>query len=95
MKWLELIKVQAASGREGKTEEELAGLAKDILHNTGSSDLLDTVLYNHASIPGCFAVQLTWDTEAPRIQGSLMGLRLTQTVKFFGLGDHSIWIAKV
>lgn len=94
MKWLESIKLQTASGLESRTEEELAALVKDVRNNPDSLGLLAAVFYNHASIPGCFAMQLTWDTETPKIQGSLLGLRLTQTVKFFGMVDHSVWISK-
>ena len=94
MKWLEVIKVQTASGLESRTEEELAALAKDVLNNQSSSGLLETVLYSHASIPGCFAMQLIWDTDTPNIQGSLLGLRLTQNMKSFGMVDHSVWIGK-
>jgi hypothetical protein len=94
MKWLEMIKVQTASGSESRTEEEFAALLKDVLNNPGSLGLLETALYNHASNPGCFAMQLAWDTETTKIQGSLLGLRLTQTVKSFGMVDHSVWIGK-
>jgi hypothetical protein len=94
MKWLESIKLQTASGLESRTEEELGALVKDVLNNPDSFGFLEAVLYKHASIPGCFAMQLTWDTETPKIQGSLLGLRLTQTVKSFGVVDHSVWISK-
>ena len=94
MKWLETIKVETASGLENKTEEELAALIKTVPNNPDALGLLETVLYNHASVPGCFAMQLTWDTETPKIQGSLLGLRLTQTVKSFGMVDHSVWVGK-
>jgi hypothetical protein len=94
MKWLEMIKVQTASGQERGAEEELAAFVREILNDPGSSGLLETVLYQHASVPGCFAVQLTWDREAPGLQGSVLGLRLTQTVKSFGLVNHSVWIEK-
>jgi len=94
MKWFEMIKVQAATGLESKAEDKLAALVKDVINSPDSSGLLETALYNHASIPGCFAMQLAWDTETPNIQGSLLGLRLTQTVKSFGMVDHSVWIGK-
>ena len=94
MKWLETIKVQTASGLESRAEDELAALVEDVLNNSHASGLLETVLYSHASVPGCFAMQLSWDTETPKIQGSLLGLRLTQTVKSFGMVDHSVWIGK-
>lgn len=92
MKWLEMIKVQAAIGLESRAENKLAALAKDVLNSPESSGLIETAVYNHAYIPGCFAMQLAWNTETPKIQGSLPGLRLTQTVKSLGMVDHSVWI---
>ena len=94
MKCLEIIKVQAATGLESEAEDNLAALAKDALNSPDSSGLLETALYNHVSIPGCFAMQLAWDTETPNIHGSLLGLRLTQTMKSLGMVDHSVWIGK-
>ena len=92
MKWLEMIKVQTATGLETKAEDKFAALLKDVLNSPDSSGLTETALYNHASIPGCFAMQLAWDTETPKIHGSLLGLRLTQTMKSLGMVDHSVWI---
>ena len=94
MKWLEMIKVQTAAGHESRAEGELRAMIKDIRKTYNTTDMQEVVLYDHASIPGCFTVQLTWDTNTPEFQGSLLGLRLTQSVKTFGLVDHSVWIEK-
>lgn len=87
-----MIKVQTATGHEGKAEGELRALIKDIRKSSDWPGLHETVLYDHASIPGCFVMQLTWDSEMSDSQGSLLGLRLVQTAKSFGLADHSVWI---
>ena len=92
MKWLEMIKAQTAAGQESRAEGELRALIEDIRKSFNTPDLLEIVLYYHASIPGCFTMQLIWDTRTPEFQGSLLGLRLTQSVKTFGLVDHSVWI---
>jgi len=92
MKWLETIKVQAAGDQEGVMEKELTALAHDLGKAPECPGLVETALYSHASVPGHFAIRLFWDTQCLQIQGSLLGLSLTQTLKAFGLVDHSVWI---
>jgi hypothetical protein len=53
---------------------------------------LEAALYSHASVPGHFAIRLFWDTECPQIRGSIVGLSLAESLKAFGLVDHSVWI---
>jgi hypothetical protein len=43
-------------------------------------------------VPGCFALRLFWDTDDPQPRGSLLGMSLAQSLKTFGLVDHSVWI---
>jgi len=90
--WLETIKVQAADGQESAIENELTELAPDVRKNPDCPGLVEAALYSHASVPGYFAIRLFWDTDCPQIRGSLLGLSLTQTLKAFGLVDHSVWI---
>ena len=92
MKWLEMIKLQTATDFEREASDKIAELARDVLNSRESSGLREITFYNHAFIPGCFAMQLAWDTEIPKIHGSLLGLRLTQTMKSLGLVDHSLWM---
>ena len=94
MKWLETIKIQAASGQEGVLESELRGLVKNMLKSSESPGLPAVTLYKHVSVPGCFAVHLLWDTKSAEIRGSMFGMRLTQSFKIFGMVDHSAWIRK-
>lgn len=92
MRWLETIKVQAAGGQDSTVENELMALAHDLRKSPDCPGLLEAALYSHASLPGHFAIRLLWDTKCPQIQGSLLGLSLTQALKAFGLVDHSVWI---
>ncbi len=95
MKWLETIRVQTAGSQGNSIENELISLAHEVRKSNDSPGLLDAVYYNHASVPRFFAVRLFWDTEVPKFRGSLLGLRLTQVLKGFGLVDHAVWIEKV
>jgi hypothetical protein len=94
MKWLETIKVQTAIGFETAMEKEFKVLMKDLLTKTRSLGLEKAHIYNHASVPGYFAICLTWETEVPQTTGSLIGLNLSQAYKAFGLVDHSVWVEK-
>ena len=92
MRWLETIKVQSATGKEKTTENELSILVREIRKNTDRQGLRAATVSSHASLPGCFALRLFWDTDDPQSRGSLLGLSLTQNLKVFGLVDHSVWI---
>jgi hypothetical protein len=92
MRWLETIKVQSATGKEKTTENELAILLREIRKNTERKGLLEASVSSHASVPGCFALRLFWDTDDPQSRGSLLGMSLAQSLKIFGLVNHSVWI---
>ncbi len=95
MKWLEAIKVQAASGQENVTQHELKTLTQDVCNSSEVPGLLETMLHQHALIPGCFVIHLFWETESPNVQGSTLGLQLKYTLKTFGLVDHTVWIEEM
>ena len=92
MKWVETIKVQAAGNRESAIGKELTALAHDIRRSPECPGLLEAALCSHVSVPGHLAIRLIWDTECPQTQGSLLGLSLAQSLRDFGLVDHSVWI---
>lgn len=91
MKWLETIKVQAASGRELTLENELTALVHDVRKSSECPGLREALLCKHVVVPGYFALYLFWETESPQTQGSMLGLQLKQTLKTFGLVDHTVW----
>ena len=92
MRWLETIRVQSATGKEKMTEEELTLLVREIRNNTNPQGLCAVTVSSHASVPGYFALRLFWRTDAVHARGSLLGMNLAQSLKVFGLVDHSIWI---
>lgn len=92
MKWLEMIKVQASSGQTITTKNELIALVSDIQKNLDYPGLLEFTTYCHALVPGAFSIHLSWNSPYPQIRGSVAGLTLAQTMKVFGLVDHSVWM---
>jgi len=89
MKWLEFIRVQAASIPQESVAFRLLAFAKS-LENTPGLSAAD--VYAHASVNGDFAISLLWDTDQPQPMGSILGLNLSETLKKYGLVDHSVWI---
>jgi hypothetical protein len=92
MRWLETIKVQSATAKEKTTENQLAILLREILKNTDRQGLSAATVSSHVSVPGYFALRLLWDTGDLQPRGSLLGMSLAQSLKTFGLVDHSVWI---
>ena len=92
MRWMETIKVQSATVKEQTTEHELTAIANEIQKNPETPGLREAAASSHATVPGCFALRLFWDTDDPQTRGSSLGMSLAQSLKAFGLVDHSVWI---
>jgi hypothetical protein len=89
---METIKVQSATGKGHTAEYELTVLAREIQKNPDLQGLREAAVLSHATVPGCFALQIFWDTHDPQPSGSSLGMSLAQSLKTFGLVDHSVWI---
>jgi hypothetical protein len=94
MIWLEMIRTQAALGKEATVESELKALSQNALKNPDQSGLTEIIIYKHASVSGYFAICLVWETEHAQAIGSVTGLNVSQTLKNLGLVDHSVWIQR-
>ena len=92
MRWMETIKVQSATGKEHATQGELTFLAREVQENPDNQGLREAAVSSHATVYGCFALRLFWDTDDPKPSGSALGMSLAQSLKAFGLVDHSVWI---
>ncbi len=88
MKWMEFIKVQTA---QPNVAEKLTTFATEFSKCRG---LLETKIFNHATVNDC-SICLRWNTDRPESQGSSVGLSLCNTLRKYGLVDHSIWVERV
>ena len=87
MIWMEFIKVQA-----GRTN--VAAKLKDFVQECKKcKGLLDARVFVHAMIDDC-SLCLLWKTNRFEPQGSSVGLHLSNTLKKYGLVDHSVWVEK-
>ena len=91
MRWMETIKVQSATGKEQTAEHKLTVLAGDVKKNNDRQGLREAAVSSHATVYGYFALRLFWETDDPNPSGSVLGISLAQTLKAFGLVDHSVW----
>jgi len=92
MEYMEWIQVQAASGQVTTLEDKLFGVVKDLRSKKAFKGLLRTDGFRHVSLAGCFSILLVWNSDAPVHQGSTLGMHLKETMKTFGLVNHSVWI---
>lgn len=92
MEYIEWIQVQAASGQVETFENELLGIVKDLRRTQAPKGLLRADSFRHVSLAGCFSILLVWNSDAPVHQGSTLGMHLKETMKTFGLVNHSVWI---
>ena len=87
MIWMELIKIQA--GRSN-----VAALLKGFVAECRKCHgLLDAKVFAHAIVDDC-SLCLLWKTKRVEPQGSSVGLHLSNTLKKYGLVDHSVWVEK-
>jgi hypothetical protein len=87
MIWMEFIKVQTAW-------PNVASMLKNFVSECKKcKGLLDAKVFTHAMVDDC-SLCLLWKTKGFESQGSSVGLHLANTLKKYGLVDHSIWVEK-
>ena len=89
---MEWIQVQAANGQVTTLENELFGVVKDLRSQKAFKGLLRADGFRHVSLAGCFLILLVWEADASVHQGSTLGMNLKETMKTFGLVNHSVWV---
>jgi hypothetical protein len=87
MRWLEVIKLRSVGKHSELVKELLLSIDK-----FSQSGLVEMKTYHHAALETDLSMHLHWESDRPDQNGSLLGLRLVQALKEFGLVDHSVWI---
>ena len=88
MKVLEIIQIRSASGQQDKLIPILKGLFREV---AGQNGLLNSKIYSHLQLKGDLSLHLAWERSATLLQGSPLGLRLSQALKEYGLINHNVW----
>ncbi len=91
MHYVEMIKLQAASGQEDSVVDELSTLTREIKETHLHDGLEGVELYKNSSIAGYFVLLLVWKREKLASEGSRLGLQLAQALKPFGMTAHVVW----
>ena len=92
MKFMEIIRVQAAIDCEKGLKKRILTLNDEIRKGPDIKGLVECLNLQQASVPGSFAVHLSWEMKTPSTLGSPLGLTLIEALKGLGLVNHSVWI---
>jgi hypothetical protein len=90
MRWMEMITLRAAL-RQGKDDEVTTLLYDSIKEMGRKKGLVEARVLSCASVHSDLALNLIWETSHPERNGSSLGLSMAQTLKAFGLVEHTIW----
>lgn len=89
MKWIEIITLRSNGNvRKSLIPEFLKPVAGDKERN----GLVSMKIYRNPWIDTDMSIHLRWESTTVEQQGSAIALRLAQTLKEFGLINHSTWV---
>ena len=91
MKWLEIIELRSVDRDRVLNELDLMSLVAEA---DPGSKLQESKLYVHGTVETDMSVNLIYDSENVDTRGSPLGLRLTSTLREFGLVNHSVWVER-
>jgi hypothetical protein len=87
MKQLEMITVRVS----GRFEEETCRYLKEFCRDVRKSDGLNVDLLISTAFPGDLAVVLSWQEQPSVERKTVLGSILVESLKHFGLVDHTCW----
>lgn len=88
MKCVEIISVRTSGNFDQETFAYLRSLCQEATENP----FLSANLYRNSSYSGDLAVILSRQTEQSNEDKSRLGLTLADTLKRYGLVDHTCWV---
>ncbi len=66
---------------------------KDMVHSMkGTPGLDEARIYTHSAIPGDISLHIMWNTVQGLFKESEVGLMIADTLKKYGILDHTIWL---
>ncbi len=89
MSWVEIITLRSNGNAQESLIQELLnpGAKAD-----GGDGLIAISVYRNAWLSTDLSIHLRWRSIKAEPKGSPMGLRLSETLREFGLVNHSIWV---
>lgn len=89
MAWLEIIEIRAVGSNRELLASQLRYLRKELKKN---ADLKDVKIYRRVMLETDYSIHLFHDSKKADTGCSPMCTQLTQSLKDFGLVNHSTWI---
>lgn len=88
MKWAELITVRSTGSGKNTLASALQELMSDVVKKYGPNRIQ---IYHRERIDIDFCIILFHEGETVVDHGSRIGLRITASLKAFGMVNHSVW----
>ena len=92
MKWMEIIKIQAAGYDHSSLEGQLTELVSKLANGNGMKEMK---LYRNAAVNNDLCIHLYWESPKAQVQGSETGLCILHLLREFGLIAHSVWVEEM
>ena len=88
MKWIEVVQLRAAGSNRAMITSKLKQLTRTIGNNSRPHKI---TTYSRVQIDTDYSIHSIHDSDKVDVQGSPLGLQLANTLKAFGLVNHSVW----
>ncbi|MEW6673222.1 MAG: hypothetical protein AB1427_16090 [Thermodesulfobacteriota bacterium] len=90
MKWIEMIRLIGQDDSH-QTVDGLIVSEKNLIREQGA---LNAGVYANPFYANDLCLYFLWDTNNPQLRGSRAGLNISETLKGFGLVEHSVWVPR-
>ena len=91
MAWIEVIQLRASGSKRHMVEKELMEMLDEI---SGLNTNTSIKIYHRMWVDTDTSIVLFHDAEEVDMVGSRLGLSLIQSLKTFGMVDHSVWMER-
>ena len=92
MHLLEVIELRTARKKQDDLMEYFSTVVEDL---SNKNEVDEFRIYSRVESETDFSIHIYYDSKEQSEEGTRLGLRLIDTLKEFGLVNHSIWIESV
>ncbi len=88
MKWLEIIEVRTAN----RITQELKRSLEELISGVKQEQAAPKInVFSSFTVEGDLSVHLTHNMHKPIASGSVLGIRIADALRAFGMVNHQIW----